>query len=50
MIDLTERRSMEVQYLFGKPVERAHELGVPIPHLETLVAQIGAFQRFYGLF
>jgi ketopantoate reductase len=50
MIDLTERRSMEVQYLFGKPVERARGLGVPVPHLETLVAQIRAFQRFYGLF
>jgi ketopantoate reductase len=50
MIDLTERRSMEVQYLFGKPVERAHALGIPVPHLETLVAQIGAFQRLYGLF
>jgi 2-dehydropantoate 2-reductase len=50
MIDLVERNPMEVQYLFRKPVERAKELGVPVPHLETLVAQIGAFQNFYDLY
>jgi ketopantoate reductase len=48
--DFLERRPMEVKYLFRKPVERALELGVPAPHLETLVAQIGAFQRMYNLF
>lgn len=50
MIDFIERRPMEVQYLFRKPVQKAAELGVPVPHLETLVAQIEAFQRFYKLF
>jgi 2-dehydropantoate 2-reductase len=50
MIDLTERKSMEVKYMFQKPIERAQKLGVPVPHLETLVAQIEFFQRRYSLF
>lgn len=50
MIDFVERRPMEVQYLFKKPVERAAELGVPVPHLETIVTQIEAMQRFHNLF
>jgi ketopantoate reductase len=41
---------MEVKYLFRAPVERARTLGVPVPHLETLVAQIGALQRMYNLY
>jgi 2-dehydropantoate 2-reductase len=49
MIDLTERKPMEVKYLFRKAVDCAHGLGIPVPHLETLVLQIEAFQRFYGL-
>lgn len=50
MIDFVDRRPMEVKYLFQKPVERAKDLGVPVPHLETLVTQIEALQRFYNLF
>jgi len=50
MLDLTNRRSMEVKYLFEKPLERAKSLGVPIPHLETIISQIQAFQRMYELF
>lgn len=50
MIDLIERNPMEVKYLFRKPVERAKQLGVPVPHLETLVMQIEAYQRFHNLF
>jgi 2-dehydropantoate 2-reductase len=50
MIDFVDRNPMEVQYLFRKPVERAESLGVPVPHLETLVAQIEALQRFHNLF
>ena len=49
MLDLTNRRPMEVQYLFQVPVQRARELQVPIPHLETIVAQIEALQRHYNL-
>jgi 2-dehydropantoate 2-reductase len=45
MIDFVEGRPMEVKYLFSKPLERAKNLGVPVPHLETLVAQIEAIQR-----
>jgi ketopantoate reductase len=50
MIDLTERKSMEVKYMFQKPIEKAQKLGVLVPHLETLVAQIEFFQRSYNLF
>lgn len=45
MIDFVEGRPLEVDYLFAKPVERAQSLGVPVPHLETIVAQIQALQR-----
>ena len=50
MIDFVQRNPMEVKYLFRKPVDRAEQLGVPVPHLETLVSQIEAYQRFYDLF
>jgi 2-dehydropantoate 2-reductase len=50
MIDLTEKNAMEVKYLFRKPIERAAKLGVPVPHMETLVTQIEAFQRYYKLY
>lgn len=45
MIDFVEGRPLEVDYLFAKPVERARSLGVPVPHLETIVAQIQALQK-----
>jgi 2-dehydropantoate 2-reductase len=50
MIDLVERRPMEVKYLFRKAVEKARGLGVPVPHLETLVIQIEALQKFHNLY
>ena len=50
MLDFVKRNPMEVEYLFKKPVERAKELGIDVPHLETLVTQIEAFQSFYRLF
>lgn len=49
MIDLVEGNPLEVQYLFREPVARANELGVPVHHLETLLAQIGALQRLRNL-
>jgi 2-dehydropantoate 2-reductase len=49
MLDLVERRPMEVQFLFRKPLERADRLGIKAPHLETLVVLIEAYQRMYGL-
>ena len=39
MIDLHARKPMEVKYLFRRAVDRADDLGVPVPHLETLVSQ-----------
>ena len=50
MLDFVKRNPMEVEYLFKKPVERAKELGIDVPHLETLVTQIEAFQSFSKLF
>lgn len=50
MLDLTQRKPMEVKYMFRKPMERAQQLGVAVPHLETLVAQIEAMQRIHNLF
>ena len=50
MIDLLEKRPMEVLYLFRKPVERAQALGVPTPHLYTIVTMIEALQRKHNLF
>jgi ketopantoate reductase len=50
MLDLTNRKPMEVKYLFRKAVEKANQLNVPVPHLETLVTQIEAFQRFHNLY
>jgi 2-dehydropantoate 2-reductase len=50
MLDFVNRRSMEVQYLFRAPLDRARRLGVPVPYLETIVTQIEAYQRMYNLF
>ena len=50
MLDFTNRRPMEVKYLFRKPLDRANQLNCPVPHLETLVTQIEAFQRMYDLY
>jgi 2-dehydropantoate 2-reductase len=50
LIDLLEKRPMEVEHLFRKPVERARALGVPCPHLEVVVALIEALQRQYDLY
>jgi 2-dehydropantoate 2-reductase len=50
MADFLERRPMEVKYLFRTALDRANQLKVPAPHLETLVIQVEAYQRFYNLF
>jgi 2-dehydropantoate 2-reductase len=50
LIDLLEKRPMEVEHLFRKPVERARTLGIPCPHLEAIVALIAALQRQYDLY
>lgn len=49
MLDLVERRKMEVSYIFRAALLRAERLDVPVPHFETLVAQIEAIQRMYNL-
>lgn len=50
MIDLVEKRPMEVEYLFRKPLERAQQLGLQVPYLESIVLQAEAHQRLNGLF
>jgi 2-dehydropantoate 2-reductase len=49
MLDLVERRPMEVTYLFRKPLQRASELEISAPHLETIVRMIEAYQTIYSL-
>lgn len=49
MLDLVNRRKMEVKYVFRKAVDRANELGVEVPTLDTLVTQIEFLQRKYNL-
>ena len=50
MLDFIHRRSMEVQYLFRTPLDRAMQFNVSTPHLKTIVLQIEAYQRMYNLF
>lgn len=50
MLDFKARRPMEVKYLFRKALNRAKQLNVTVPHLETLVTEIEAFQRIYDLY
>lgn len=50
MLDLHARKAMEVKYLFRRALDRADELGVDCPHLETIVCQIEARQREYNLY
>ena len=50
MLDFLQRRPMEVRYLFREPLDRARALGVPTPHLETVVRLVEAQQRRYDLY
>ena len=49
MLDFINRRSMEIKYLFRTPLDRAKQLNVTTPYLETIVLQIEAYQRMYNL-
>jgi 2-dehydropantoate 2-reductase len=50
MLDYIHRRSMEVLYLFRTPLNRAKQLNISTPYLETIVLQIEAYQRMYNLY
>lgn len=50
MLDLLQRRPMEVKYLFRRPLEIAENLNIAAPKLEALTLQIEGLQRHYGLF
>jgi len=49
-LDFLAKKPMEVRYLFRKPLDKAKDLGVSAPFLETLVTQIEAMQRMHFLF
>ncbi|BDS08237.1 2-dehydropantoate 2-reductase [Oceaniferula spumae] len=40
MIDYVEGRAVEVDSIWREPVRRAHEVGVPVPEIETLLQEI----------
>jgi Ketopantoate reductase len=50
MLDLVNGKPMEVKYLFRKAVDRANELNVSTPILDTLVNQIEFLQRIHNLY
>ncbi|KAL9180237.1 hypothetical protein ACHAXT_008207 [Thalassiosira profunda] len=50
MLDMHARKPMEVTYLFRRAVDRADDLGVSVPHLESIVSHIEAHQRHHNLF
>jgi ketopantoate reductase len=50
MLDLVNRKPMEVKYLFRKAVDRANDLNVSTPILDTLVTQIEFLQRIHNLY
>ncbi len=45
MIDFVEGRAMEVEAIFGAPLQRAQELGVATPLIATLTGQMRALNR-----
>ena len=49
MVDLVEGRKMEVEYLFEKPLQCAHQLPGDFPHMESLVTMVTAQARLKGL-
>ena len=36
MLDFVNGRPMELKYLFKRPLERARDLGIPVPKLEVI--------------
>jgi 2-dehydropantoate 2-reductase len=50
MLDMHARKPMEVKYIFRKAINRANELGVSCPYLESIVWHIEAHQRYHNLY
>ncbi|MQA00075.1 MAG: 2-dehydropantoate 2-reductase [Dehalococcoidia bacterium] len=48
MIDFVEGQPMEVEAIFGEPLRRAQALGVPVPHIALLTAQMRALDARRG--
>lgn len=48
-LDLLASNRMEVEYLFTRPLQRAQELGVPVPHMEAVVRTVEGLASVRGL-
>jgi ketopantoate reductase len=48
-LDLLAGNRMEVEYLFSRPLKRAQELGVQVPHMESVVRTIEGLATIRGL-
>jgi len=49
LVDVLNGRRMEVEVILGTPVRIAHELGVPVPRLETMYALAKALDEAMAL-
>ena len=49
VLDLLAGLPMETEYMFIKPWERAKELGVEVPYLESVVLAVEGIRRTRGL-
>uniref|UniRef100_A0A7S0HVU6 2-dehydropantoate 2-reductase n=1 Tax=Hanusia phi TaxID=3032 RepID=A0A7S0HVU6_9CRYP len=49
MIDLVEGKQMEVEYMFGNPLERAKALQMSCGYMETVISMIKGIQRIRNL-
>ena len=49
MIDLVEGKQMEVEYMFGNPLERARALQVSCGYMESVISMIKGIQRIRKL-
>jgi len=45
MIDFVQGRALEIDALWQRPLDRARELGLPVPHLATLTALLQQYER-----
>jgi 2-dehydropantoate 2-reductase len=50
MLDFINRRSMEVQYLFIEPLQRAQNMNISTPQLHAIVARIQQLEKEYELY
>lgn len=49
VLDLLAGLSMETEYMFNKPLARARELGVHVPHMESVCLAVEGIRKTRGL-